>query len=204
MNALTLKVELSGTREVDALLQDMRNKLTRRGRMHARMAVAAKQETQEHLRSDKSHNSAERLGAKPTGFRNKSASLVSAQSDEDEGRVVIPRSTGLGRAFGDVVIRPGSGRTYITQPAHQATYGRSARDPRHGDDPFQFAVIHSWKTFLALVFKKGKYKGEVAYWLRREVHQKQKRTLLPSDEVYIKVSRLAAVKYLTERVANSA
>jgi hypothetical protein len=192
MSALTIKVDISGAGEVDAVLQAMRNGLARRGPMHSRMAVRAMEATQGHLRSDQSHNTAARLGATPTGFRNKAAASVTAQHDEDEGRVVIPRRTGLGRAFGDVVIRPGSGRTYLTIPAHSKTYGKSVRD-NFPEGTFRFAPMGRYR---ALLWADGPYKGEVAYWLKREVSQKQDRTLLPSDAVYIKVARDAAIKYL--------
>jgi hypothetical protein len=191
--SLEIKITLEGDEQVARDLQAFRNALTRRGPMHARMAVAAKEVTQAHLRSDRSHNTASRLGAKPTGFRNKAAAKVEAQSDETEARVVMPANTGLGRAFRTVVIRPGSGRKYLTIPAHQRTYGRSVRDDRWGVDPFQFVLLG---RFRALIFKDGPNKGEVAYWLKREVTQKQDRKLLPADVVYIKAARTAAVEYL--------
>jgi hypothetical protein len=202
MSALTIQVELEGFGEVDAVLQTLRNSLARRGPMHARMAVRAMEETQDHLGKDQSHNTANRLGANPTGFRKKSAARVTAQSDEDEGRVVIPRNTGLGRAFGDVEISPGPGRTYLPIPAHQTTYGHSPRDGFFPEDTFHFAVINSWRVFLALVFTAGPYKGEVGFWLKRKVNQKQDRSLLPSNERYTKVARLAAVEYLTNLIEN--
>ncbi len=200
MSALTIKVTLAGLSETDMALQELRNAIARRGPMHARMAVRGQQFTQAYLRGLNRHRSAERLGAKPRGHMERAAASVEAQSDENEARLVIPRRTGLGRAFGDVVIRPGSGRTYVTIPAHQTTYGRSVRDFPEGT--FRFAVIKSWRVFLAQVFKDGPYKGEVGYWLKREVRQKQDRTLLPSDEGYATVARRAAIEYLTNLTNN--
>ncbi|MCU0751424.1 MAG: hypothetical protein MUC40_00060 [Akkermansiaceae bacterium] len=198
--SLEIKITLTGVGEADMALQDMRNALARRGPMHARMAVRGQQFTQDYLRKLNRHDSAARLGAKPTGHLQKAAASVEAQSDDNEARVTIPRRTGLGRAFGDVVIRPGSGRTYLTIPAHQTTYGRSVRD--FPEDTFKFAVIKSWRIFLAQVFVDGPYKGEVGYWLKREVKQKQDRTLLPSDTGYAGVARRAAVEYLVNRIEN--
>ena len=195
-NALTIQITLAGVGEVDMLLQEMRNALVRRGPMHARMSVRGMERTKEHLTGLNRHRSALRLGAMPSGHHDKAAASVTAQSNDIEALVVIPRRTGLGRAFGDVVIRPGSGRTYLTLAAHPTTYGRSVRDFPEGT--FKFAVIRSWRVFLAQVFVDGPYKGEVGYWLKREVKQKQDRTLLPSDETYAKASRLGAVEYLTQ------
>ena len=196
MSALTIEVTLEGMSETDMVLQQLRNALARRGPMHARMAVYGQRITQKHLRDDNSHRSADRLGASPTGFRNQNAAAVEAQSDDNEARVVIPRRTGLGRAFAEVLIRPGSGRTYLTIPAHQTTYGKSVRD--FPDGTFRFAIIRSFRTFPAQVFADGPYQGEVGFWLKREVRQKQDRTLLPPDEEYASAARGGAVDYLTE------
>lgn len=201
MSALTIQVTLAGLGEVDMILHELRNSLASRGPMHAHMAVRAMEDVQEYLKGETSHASAARLGAAPTGFREKNAAKVSAQSDEQEARVVIPRNTGLGRAFHDVVIQPGSGKTYLTISAHQTTYGKSVRD--FPEDTFRFVVIQSWRTFLALEFRDGPYKGEVGYWLKREIRQKQDRTLLPSDERFAKVARAGAVEYLTEVINNA-
>lgn len=198
MSALTIKVTLAGTNEADMALHELRNALAERGPMHAVIAVRSQQLTQGYLRGLNRHRSAQRLGAAPTGFHERNAALVEAQSDENEARVVIPRSTGLGRAFGDVVIQPGPGRSYLTIPAHAETYGRVVRD--FPDGTFEFRVIESFRTFLALVFTEtaGRHeRGEVGYWLKREVRMRQDRTLLPSDEGYAKVAKSAAVEYLS-------
>lgn len=200
MSALTIQVTLAGLSEADMALQDLRNAIARRGPMHARMAVRGQQFTQDYLRNLNRHRSAERLGASPTGHHAKAAASVEARSDDDQALLVIPRRTGLGRAFSDVVIRPGSGRKYLTIPAHQTTYGRHVRD--FAEDTFHFAAIKSWRVFLALVFTSGPYKGEVGYWLKREVKQKQDRTLLPSDEGYAGVARRASIEYLTNLIEN--
>lgn len=193
MSTLSIQITLSGRRQADKTLQTMRNALADRGPMHARMSVRGKQFTQDYLRdqSTKRHRTASRLGARPTGHLEKAANKVEASHTADEALITIPRNTGLGRAFGDVVLRPGSGRTYITIPAHQTTYGKSARD-----FDLRFAVLKSWRVFLCLMFKDGPHEGEVAFWLKRTIKQTQDRTLLPSDTGYAGVARRAAVEYL--------
>ena len=197
---LEITVTLSGAGEMDMVLANFRNSLSLLGPMHARMAVRGQQFTQDYLKKLNRHNSAARLGARPTGFLEKAAARVEAQSDEESARVVIPRNTGLGRAFADVVLRPGSGKTYLTIPAHATTYGRSVRDFPEGT--FKFAVIRSFRVFLAQVYAAGPYKGEVGYWLRRVVTQKQDRTLLPPDEEYAAAARGGAVNYITQLLEN--
>lgn len=200
MSALGITITLSGASEVEMTMQAMRNALARRGPMHARMAVRGQQFTQDYLRKLNRHGSAERLGGKPTGHHQKAAASVEAAHDEDSAMIRIPRRTGLGRAFGDVLLRPGSGKTYLTIPAHQKTYGRSVRD--FPEDTFKFAVLQSWRVFLCLMFVDGPHKGEVGYWLKRQVKQKQDRTLLPSDEGYATVARKAAMEYLNSLLEN--
>ena len=108
----------------------------------------------------------------------------------------IPRSTGLGRAFGDVTIVPGTGRTYLTIPACAETYGKVVRD--FPADSFTFAIFKQRSPVLLWAEDGGTHKkGDVAWWLRRQVTQKQDRTLLPSDEEYAEGARLVAMNYIT-------
>jgi len=202
--SLNIQVTLDGASEVDQVLQAIRNSLTSRAGMHQKMASYGQKITQDKLIADTRHKSADRLGATPTNFRSKSADRVEAQFDEDEGRVVIPRDTGLGRAFGDVLIRPGSGRKYLTIPGHADTYGRPVKS--FGDGELKFAIFKGQKPSPVLLFAAdgGRHKkGDVAYWLRREVSQKQDRTLLPPDSEYYAAARGGAIDYLREEMKKS-
>lgn len=200
MRALQIGITLTGASEAEMTMQAKRNALARRGPMHARMAVRCQQFTQDYLRKLNRHRSAQRLGGKPTGHHQKAAASVKAAHDEDSAMIRIPRLTGLGRAFGDVVLRPGSGKTYVTIADHPKTYGKSVRD--FPEDTFRFAILLAHRPFPVLLFADGPHKGEVGYWLRREVRQKQDRTLLPSDEGYAGVARQAAMEYLNSLLEN--
>lgn len=64
-------------------------------------------------------------------------------------------------------------------------------------DAFDFAVVDH--RYPALVWREAggaHQKGKVAYWLRREVTQKQDRGLLPSDENYKQIGQASIVRYL--------
>lgn len=202
MSALTVRVTLAGASEAELATAALANALENRGPMHARMAVRGKQFTQDYLLSINRHQSAGRLGAVPSGHNEKSAASVEAQSDDTAATITIPRRTGLGRAFGDVTIRPGNGRKYLTIPGHARTYGKSVRD--FPGRAFRFAILLAHRPFPVLMFAGGADDGKVAYWLRTEVTQKQDRTLLPSDEGYAEVAIRAAREYLTEEVAGRA
>ncbi len=201
MNPQPLTIEIRGIDEAEHTLQAVRTALANRGRLHAEMAVTAQQFTQDHLRGLDRHATAQRLGGTPTGHYEKSAARITAVSDDAAAIVRIPRNTGLGRAFGEITIRPRAGRKFLTIPAHQETYGRGPRD--FGDDEFEFRVIESWMTFLALVWKEtsGRHvKGEVAFWLRRSVTQKQDRTLLPPDDEYRGLARDVIIAHIANLV----
>ena len=188
----------------DNALQRLRSGLTDCGQMHAEIATGASQFVRDYLiaTAPGRHRSAEMLGAVPTGFRATSANSVTSDSNDEMALVLMPRNTGLGRAFHDVVITPTRGSTYLTIPAHPLTYGRPLRD--FPEDTFKFAILHAHRPFPVLMFRAGPEKGKVAYWLRRSVDQKQDRSLLPSDDALREVGRRAAVIYLTRIVSSAA
>lgn len=192
---------MTGTDEAARAMQDFRNALADRRPMHARMAVGVKHFTQDYLRKLKRHRTAERLGAKPTQHYAKAANVLEAESDEEEGRLVIPRDTGLGRAFGFVILRPTGTRKWLTIPAHAKTYGRGVRD--FPDGTFQFTTLFAHRAFAVMRFTRdgpGYARGDVAYYLRKQVYQKQDPKLLPSDAAWGEVARRAALTYLSREV----
>ena len=195
MSALSIEVTISGVEAFDRDLQAFRNAIADRRPLHARMATEAAKMTREYLEKTPRHQTAERLGATPTGFRAKNAAAVQPDSDDTQALVRLPRRTGLGRAFHDVVLTPGSGRKYLTIPAHARTYGESVRD--FPEDTFKFALLG---RFRALVFAAEPDKGKVGYWLKRSVTQKQDRSLLPPDQDYQEVGRRAALSYISSHI----
>ncbi len=199
MNPVPLTIDVIGLAEATGELQLIRAALTDRRELHALMAVDAQNFTRDYVASDDSHKSANLVGATPTGFRARSARQIEAASDAEAAILKIPRTTGLGRAFGNVVITPGSGRTYLTIPADAETYGHVVAD--FPQDAFAFVILltHRGPAPVLLWKEDGgrHYKGTVAFWLRRSVTQKQDRTLLPSDEDYQQIGRDRAVNYIT-------
>lgn len=204
MNPTTLEIEVRGIDDAEFRLQAVRRALANREPLHAKMATTATQFTRDYLISDTDHKTAQRLGATPTGFRAKNARALQPDWNEESAIIRIPRSTGLARAFGDVVIEPKSGRKYLTIPDHAETYGRAVRDFPEGT--FAFAIYQGARPSPALVFAddSGRHKkGEVGYWLRKKVVQKQDRTLLPFEEDYREISRQAIVAYIANLVYNA-
>jgi hypothetical protein len=203
---VSLKVDvLSGGPEAAArTLQALSSAFARRGPMHAAMATTVVQFTQDFLIRTPRHKTATRLGATPTGFRERSAKFLQPEWDDAAAVMRIPRSTGLGRAFGDVLITPGTGRKYLTIPDSAETYGKVVRDFPEG--AFDFAILQAHRPFPVLVWTEdggAHRKGDVAYWLRTSVLQRQDRSLLPSDEGLREVGRRAAVAYVANQVYNA-
>lgn len=189
--AVAVTVDISGLADNEAKLQQLRGTFAERSQMHAAMATDVAEFTREFLRKDARHATAQRLGARPTGFRTRAAKGVEAASDTTAAILRIRTATGLGRAFHDQVIVPGQGRTYLTIPASARTYGKGVRDFPEGT--FKFAILYAHRVFPVLLFVEG---GEVAYWLRRKVIQRQDRTLLPSDAGWREVAKRSAAAYV--------
>ncbi len=206
MNPVPLTIEVSGLDRAEATLQAIRNTLADRRPLHAEMAGNALSFTRDYLISDTEHKTANKLGATPTNFRARQAAALSARSDDNGAILVIPRSTGLGRAFGDITIKPLGGKTFITIPAGPETYGRQAGEwPK---DTFDFAVIHTHRgPTPVLVWSADSdrhQKGDVAFWLRRQVIQKQTRELLPPDDEYRGLARDAIIAHIQNRIRQTA
>lgn len=139
-------------------------------------AAAVGELTRRHLiRLDSwKHRSAEKLGAQPTGILSKAAGKVSETATDQFGEVSIT-SPAVRRAFHDVEIRP-KNWDFLTIPASREAYGKRA------------SVLASlgWQLFRPgkkriLMGKLGDDAPKVLYYLATSVHQRQDRSLLPSD-----------------------
>ncbi len=192
MSAVTIQIDVLGLRESMADLQRLRNALANRGPMHADMVVVLANYTREHLINDTHHATAEALGAMPTGHRakiGKSPNAIEEKSDAQRAMLLIEANTGLGRAFHDIDIKMRG--KFLVRAACAATYGKSPRDFPEG--VLEFGMIN--QRYPGLVFAAN---HSPAYFFMRKVHQKQDRTLLPSDEGYAAKGREAARDYLVK------
>ena len=186
---VTIDVTVQKVDAAASRLQRVRNALADRRHLNAAVAMDATNFTRDFLSRSSRHATAQRLGAEPSGHMAKAAKLVHSDSNAELAMVRMPRATGLGRAFHDILIVPGNGRTYLTIPADKRTYGR-----RCGEFPvgtFVFAIIGG--RYPVLMFKEG---WTVAYWLRRKVLQKQDRTLLPSSAAYAELGGRSTRVYI--------
>lgn len=192
MSGVSIKVKVGRLAGDADAVQRVRNGIADRRHLHGKMAVDAADFTRDFLRKSGRHATANRLKAKPTGFRAKNAKQVAADSNQEEAQVLIARSTGLGRAFHDMLILPGSGKTYLTIADHERTYGRSVRDFPEGT--FRFQLMG---RFAAFIFNDS---DQVGYWLKTSVEQKQDRSLLPSDKGYAEVGSRSATLFINRLI----
>jgi hypothetical protein len=201
MNPAPLTIDVRGIAEATGKLQSIRNGIANRRPLHATLVVKAQQLTSDYVSKSNRHDSAQRLGATPSGFRERAARRIKGVSDDTAAIVRIPRNTGLGRAFGDVTLRPGTGRTYLTIPACAETYGKVVTDSCFPAGSFAFATLGGRYPALLWAESGGSHeKGKVAYWLRREVVQRQDRALLPSDAGYTALASEEAKTYIASLI----
>lgn len=171
------------------------------------MVVGVQEVTAEHLRglAGTKHDTANRLGAKPTGHLAQAAekaavpeavSVIAGDGVEGEGTLTI-RHPGLARAFGDVTIRAKNAGA-LTIPVNAAAYGRRAGEMQ------DLVLMKNAKgnAFLARPVDGDSKKMEVMYLLVRSVTQKQDRTLLPSQAEWEAAARKGAAAYIQNAIKN--
>lgn len=202
MNPAALTIEITGIDRATATVQAIRNTLADRRPLHAQMAVNALEATRQYLLATPRHNTATRLGATPTNFRAANARALQGESDDQGAILRIPRNTGLGRAFGQITIRPTGGRRLLAMPATAETYGRQPRE--WAEDTFDFAVITTKRgpaPVLLWAETAGNHKkGDIAFWMKARVIQQQDRTLLPSDDTYREIGRRTVIAYIRDAI----
>ena len=199
MNPTPITIDIIGMAEAAGKMQRIRSGLADRRPLHAAMAVDAQKLTADYVSRSNRHASAQRLGAAPSGFRERAAKRIEGDSNAVAAVVRIPRNTGLGRAFYSITLLPGSGHKFLTIPACAATYGKVVRDFPHGT----FAFVIFKERFPVLIWTdKAKAGGDqiVAYWLRKQIYQPQDRTLLPSNQAYEFLGSERAKTYLASLI----
>jgi len=129
------------------------------------------------------HTTAALLGGTPTGALGDAATNIASTSDATSARVQFG-SPLLARAFRDITIKPRN--KYLTIPVSGSAYGlrMASFERRYGK--LRFLGRPGAKAKAAALFENGRKIGTAHYLLVQEVHQKQDRDLLPSDEAYMK------------------
>lgn len=137
--------------------------------------------------SETRHDTAEELGAQPTGHWEDPASYTERTATE-EGATVSIRKPGIGRAAHDVTIEPGEDHEWLALPLLAEAYGQRAYRI-----PDLFFVQPKGKDYALLGRRTGSGKDAQVSWLYllvESVFQKQDPTLLPTEEEF----RVAALQ----------
>lgn len=143
------------------------------------------------------HNTAQRLGAAPTGHLQRAADSVESSHDASNATISIT-SPGIRRAFGPVEIRPVRRRA-LTIPSHAASYGKRVSD----------LANDGWKIFRlkGMDVLAGRREGDenptVLFWLRAKTVLQHDPGLLPSNDQIADAAMAAIEKLLRRKIKKS-
>ena len=160
-----------------------------------------------HIRaySGSKHGTATAFGAPPTRHYEDGANAISSSADADSGTVRIP-IPGISRAWGDVEIRPGAGKKYLTVPARSGApevYGKTVAILRGLG--WSFASGRRGTPQEKLLF--GRFEGEkeskVMFILKESVVQRQDPSLLPTKEEISDCAGRAVLKRVRDIVGKA-
>ncbi len=114
---------------VDAVMGALRPES--RAEVYSVAGRAVMNHVQRHIRSymHAKHRTAESLLARPTGHYEKGAAAITMTADSNGAEVRIP-IPGLKRAWEDVQIRPGPGKSALTLPKAAVAYGKTVAEVR--------------------------------------------------------------------------
>jgi hypothetical protein len=201
-----LSIQVDARDEATGHLAQLANNLRARTGLNESVAQSARVLTQHHFirLSATRHATAERLGAVPSGFFGLASDTVTSSATSESGVVTI-HSPGIGRAAHDVDIFPGEGKEFLAIPQIAAAYNQRAYRV-----PGLFRPVKKGATAVSLkptrfatadrmnVLGKAEPGGGFSVWyqLVRSVHQKQDRSLLPSDEEYMQAALEGVREYI--------
>ena len=181
---MNVEVTITKSEKLDLLIRVLSPEV--RTDLNAVAADAVAEFIGAHVRaySGSKHGTATAFGAPPTRHYEDGANAISSSADADSGTVRIP-IPGISRAWGDVEIRPGAGKKYLTIPARSGApevYGKTVAILRGLG--WSFASGRRGTPQEKLLF--GRFEGEkeskVMFILKESVVQRQDPSLLPTKE----------------------
>lgn len=182
-------------------------------------ANALANEVKRHIRHEapRRHNTAYRLGGKPTNLLQKGASRVTVWNASDQGASVLVPIPGITRAFRDLTITPKEAQK-LTIPIAGAAYGHRVRElKREGWKIFRIPAKGSkmitqpgehprkfdrYKDLLAGTH--GDKNVTFLYALKKQVVVRKDRNLLPADEKVTEVINRAIARTIKRELERKA
>lgn len=192
-----MNLSVSITDNASPALLDFVARLRTRRPLHQAMGNRVKALVRDHVidLAGKRHDTATRLGADPSGFLGKAVENVerSSPKSDAEGVTINLNHPAFARAFGDVEIKPKSGK-FLTIPLVQEAYNQRA---------YRIKGLFVYKTQKGglVLAKADKVGGKVVqtrpwYLLVSSVRQSRDRSLLPSDEKILEAAKKGVADYV--------
>ena len=193
---MSLRVTLDFADLASDDLRAIAGELQRPAALHGAMAAGSEKWLKETGRDIAAgeHDSANRLGAAPTGHLAKAYEQIESQSSAAGASLLVPRASRLRAAFGPYVALPGPGKKYLTIPVAREAYGRRAGE----FDDLTFMRVGPRKT--PLLAKKAGDSFETMYLLVEQANIPEDKALIPFDEL-AEAAGIEAERYLVEVIA---
>lgn len=196
MYKLGVEVKVNDT-ATPALAEVMRSFAGQKPDLMSRIAGGAEVLTRRHIAevaAPSRHTTAQRLGAKATGYLTRRANAVESSYSGSTATVTLGGEAEIfARAFGPVTVNARAGKM-LTIPWRAEAYGRRAGE---FSDLF---IVRSKRGNAFLARRDGKLL-QFVYLLKRSVSLPEDRGLLPSDEQYVQITEQAAVEFIQEKLA---
>jgi hypothetical protein len=163
--------------------------------LHARMAGAAEKFLKAFgaKTSQTEHNTANRLGARPTGHLEDAYSRVESSSNEAAASLWIPGASRLRAAFGAYTITPSGGRQYLTIPVAAEAYGKRASEVTG----LVFMRVGPKKTPILARPEDGD-RITTFYLLAKQANIPEDTGLIPFDDLFAEAADAAELYLLEE------
>ena len=191
---VSLSITIQVSDKATPILAGLNRELTDRTGLHQYIGAAAEAGTRLHIRkaAQARHATANRLGAKPTGYLTKRAELVEGRGNAKEAEITVTGAI-FKRTFGPVTVRPVA-KKMLAIPMRAEAYGKR---PGEFTDLFVFKSKQG-RLFLARQAEPGKL--HFLFLLKASVVLPQDRGLLPSDDQFGQIAELGARGYLRKRL----
>ena len=199
---MELKVSIRQSTVPDALIRSLSP--SARTDLHAVAANAVAELVGAHIRSyaGSKHSTAQSFGAPPTRHYEDGAAAISTSADASAGTVTIP-IPGISRAWGDVTIRPGAGKSKLTIPARSGApevYGKTVGILKALGWKFSSGRRGTPQEKLLFGRRDGEKESRVMFILKESVTQRRDPSLLPSQGAIADCAGRAVVRRVLDAV----
>jgi len=199
-----MKVEISIKQSPvpDALIRSLSPEA--RTDLHASAAEAVAEFVGSHIRSysGSKHSTAQAFGAPPTRHYEDGVAAISTSADAEAGTITIP-IPGISRAWGDVTIKPGPGKSKLTIPAKSGApevYGKTVAILKGLGWKFSSGRRGTPQEKLLFGRFQDEKESRVMFILKESVTQRRDPSLLPTQGEIADCAGKAVVRRVLDAV----